>query len=67
MIRATSVLSTPAILLNCRLRLAFLDDMRCRRDDCERNTLPVPVILNRFLTAFLVLLREMAFGIRRER
>ena len=30
-------------------------------------TLPVPVILNRFETDFLVLLREIGFGIRRAR
>jgi len=67
LIRATSVGSTPAILLKCRLRLALLDDMRCRREDCERKTLPLAVILNRFLTAFFVLLRETGFGIGRER
>jgi len=39
--------------------------MRCRREDCERKTLPLAVILNRFLTAFFVLLRETGFGIGR--
>jgi hypothetical protein len=65
--RAMSVPSTRAILLKCRLRLALLEDMRCRREDWERKTFPVAVILNRFRTAFLVLLREMDFGIGRER
>jgi hypothetical protein len=67
LIRATSVASTRAILLNCRLRLAFFDERRCRREDWERKTLPLAVILNRFLTAFFVLLREMGFGIGCER
>ena len=67
LMRASSVLSTRAILLNCRLRLAFLDDIKWRREDCERKTLPRAVILNRLATAFLVLLRAMDFGIGRER
>ena len=67
LIRASSVLSTRAILLNKRLRLALLDDIRWRRDDCERNTLPVAVILNLLATAFRVLLRAIDFGIGRER
>ena len=62
-----SVLSTKADFAIKRLRLALLDDMRCRREDCERKTLPLAVILNRFLTAFFVLLRETGFGIGRER
>ena len=65
--RASSVLCTRAILLRCRLRFAFLADIKCRRDACDRRTLPLAVILKRFLTAFFVLLRAIAFGIRRER
>ena len=42
--------------------LALFEESRCRREACARNTLPVPVILNRLATAFFVLLREMGFG-----
>ena len=52
---------------SCLLRLAFLVAMRWRRVAWERSTFPVPVILNRLATAFLVLLRAMDFGIRRGR
>ena len=65
--RATSVLSTRAALLSKRFRLALFDDIRWRREDCARRTLPVPVILNRLATAFRVLLRAIDFGIGRER
>ena len=67
LIRATSVEWTTADLAMCRLRLALLEESKCLREACCRNTLPVPVILKRFETAFRVLLRAMAFGIRRER
>jgi hypothetical protein len=67
LIRATSVLSTSAALLSRRFRFALLDESKCRRDECDRNTLPRPVILNRFATAFFVLRRAMGFGIGRER
>jgi len=50
-----------------RLRLALLEESKCRREACWRRTFPVPVILNRFETAFRVLLREIGFGIRRGR
>ena len=53
---------------------AYVTDIRaredygkCRREACWRRTFPVPVILNRFETAFRVLLREIGFGIRRGR
>ena len=67
LIRAVSVLWTWADFAMCRLRLALLDESKCRRDACWRRTLPLAVILNRFETAFLVLLREIGFGIRRGR
>ncbi len=65
--RATSVLSTRAALLSRRLRLAFLADNKCRREECARNTLPCAVILKRFATAFRVLLRAIDFGMRQRR
>ncbi len=65
--RATSVSSTRAALPSWRLRFAFLDDSKCRREDCALNTLPRAVILKRFATALRVLLRATDFGIRRER
>ena len=67
MTRASSVLCTRAILPRWRLRLAFLAESKWRREAWERKTLPVPVILNRFATALRVLLREIDFGMRRER
>jgi hypothetical protein len=67
LIRASSVLSTRVILLNCRLRFAFLAESKWRREDCARNTLPRPVILKRLATDFLVLLRAIGFGMSHER
>ena len=67
LIRAVSVLSTSADFDMWRLRLPLFDESRCLREACWRITLPVPVILNRFETAFRVLLREIGFGIRRGR
>jgi hypothetical protein len=67
LMRYVSVLSTSADLAMCRLRLPLFEDSKCRREACCRMTLPVPVILNRFETAFRVLLRAIAFGIRRGR
>src|SRR5882672_6366862 len=67
LMRCSSLLWTTADLASWRLRLEFLVAMRCRRVACERSTFPVPVILNRLATAFLVLLRAMGFGIRRGR
>ncbi len=67
LIRYVSVLSTSLDLAMWRLRLALFEESRCLREACCRMTLPVPVILNRFETAFRVLLRAIAFGIRGER
>lgn len=67
LIRATSVLSTTADFAMWRFFLPLLVESKCRREACWRKTLPVPVILNRLDTAFRVLLRAMAFGIRRGR
>ncbi len=64
--RATSVSSTRAALLNRRLRLAFLADNKWRRAECARITLPRAVILKRFATDLRVLLRAIGFGMRRE-
>jgi len=64
--RATSVASTRAALLNRRLRLAFLADNKWRRAECARITLPRAVILKRFATDLRVLLRAIGFGMRRE-
>ena len=61
-----SVLSTFAIFPSCRLRFARFEESRCLRDECDRKTFPPAVILNRFRTAFFVLLREMDFGISGE-
>ena len=63
---ATSVLSTRAALLKRRLRFAFLDESKWRREECARSTLPRAVILKRFATDLRVLLRAIGFGIRRE-
>ena len=65
--RATSVLSTSAALPRWRLRFARLEDIKWRRDECARNTLPRAVILKRLATALRVLLRAIDFGISRER
>ena len=62
MTRAASVSCTRPYFARCRLVLELFEASRCRRDACENKILPVPVILNRLATAFLVLLREMAFG-----
>ena len=64
LIRYVSVLSTSTDFAMWRLRLPLFEDRRCRRELCWRMTLPVPVILNRLETAFRVLLRAIAFGIR---
>src|SRR5439155_2697915 len=62
--RATSVSSTRAALLNRRLRLAFLADNKWRRAECARSTFPRAVILKRFATDLRVLLRAIGFGMR---
>ena len=67
LIRATSVSSTRAALLSRRLRFAFLEDNKWRREECARNTLPRAVILKRFATDLRVLLRAIGFGIRLQR
>ena len=67
LIRASSVLSTLASLLKWRFRFAFFAESRWRRDACARITFPRAVILNRFATAFFVLLLAIGFGIRRAR
>lgn len=64
--RATSVSSTRAALLKWRFRFALFPDNKWRREECDRNTLPRAVILKRFATALRVLLRAIAFGIRRQ-
>src|SRR5712692_4957055 len=67
LIRAASVWCTSAALLSWRLRFAFFDDSKCRREDCVLKTLPRAVILKRFATDLRVLLRAIGFGIRRGR
>ena len=67
LIRFSSVLWTSADFAMWRLRLALFDDNRWRREACCLLTFPVAVILNRFETAFRVLLRAIGFGIRRAR
>ena len=67
LIRASSVLWTRADFAIRRFRLALFDESKWRRDACWRSTFPVAVILNRFETAFRVLLREIGFGMRRGR
>jgi hypothetical protein len=64
--RATSVLSTRAVLPSRRLRFALLLDSRCRRDERDLKTFPRAVILKRLATDLRVLLRAMDFGIRPE-
>ena len=64
--RATSVSWTRAALPRRRLRFAFLDDSKCRREECALRTLPRAVILNRFATDLRVLLRAIDFGIALE-
>jgi hypothetical protein len=49
------------------LRFELLEESRWRVDECRRKTLPVPVILNRLATAFLVLRREIGFGMGRKK
>ena len=65
--RATSVSSTRAALLNRRLRFAFFAESKWRRAECARNTLPRAVFLKRLATDLRVLLRAMGFGIRGKR
>jgi hypothetical protein len=60
--RAASVWCTRPALARWRFFLPLFEERRCRREAWERKILPVPVILNRFATAFLVLLRAMDFG-----
>ena len=67
LIRATSVWWTRAALLSRRLRFAFFEESKCRREECALSTLPRAVILKRFATDLRVLLRAIGFGIRRER
>ena len=64
--RATSVASTRAALLKWRFRFALFADSRWRREECARKTFPRAVILKRLATALRVLLRAIAFGIRRQ-
>src|SRR5215216_3825874 len=54
--RYSSVLSVTTVPPKPRRRLAFLVCSKWRLPARERNTLPVPVILNRLATAFLVLI-----------
>lgn len=49
-------------LARLRFCLADLQESKCRRPAFVRKTLPEAVTLNRFATAFLVLLRAMDFG-----
>jgi hypothetical protein len=67
LIRATSVLSTSAALPSRRLRFAFFADNKWRREERDRNTLPLAVILKRFATDLRVLLRAIGFGMGGER
>ena len=60
--RLTSVSSTTTCLPSLRLLLELLHSSKWRRPAFERTTLPVAVILNRFATDLLVLLRAIAFG-----
>ena len=62
--RASSVASRTAVLASWRLRFALFDTSICLRLAWPRNTLPVPVILKRFATAFFVLRLAIGFGIR---
>ena len=64
--RATSQSSTIADLPILRFNLELLHSNKWRRPALERLTLPVAVILNRFATDFLVLLRAMGLGMGRE-
>jgi len=59
-----SVLSTKPAFASLRLRLALLEDIRWRREALERRIFPVPVTLNRFDTAFFVLLLAIGLGIK---
>ncbi len=56
MTRYASVSSTTTIVPRFRRRFGLLVASKCRLPACGRNTLPVAVILNRFDTAFRVLL-----------
>lgn len=60
--RATSDSETKPGLARFRFCLAVLHSSKWRRPALVRRTLPLPVILNRLATAFLVLLRAMDFG-----
>ena len=60
--RATSESETRPDLARFRFRLADLHSSKWRRPALLRTILPLPVILNRFATAFLVLLRAIDFG-----
>jgi len=62
LIRATSDFETRPDLAILRFRFADLHSSKWRRPAFVRKTLPVPVILNRLATAFLVLLFAIAFG-----
>ena len=64
LMRFMSVLSSTMALAIWRLRFALFEESRWRREACWRRTLPVAVILNRFETAFRVLLRAIGLGIR---
>ena len=55
LIAASSTFATRATLPRLRLRLRFLFASKWRLPCLRRSTLPVPVILNRLETAFLVL------------
>lgn len=61
--RAMSLTSTRMFLASWRLRLALLDDNKCRREAWARRTFPEAVTLNRLATAFFVFLRATGFGI----
>lgn len=60
--RATSDSATKPVLARLRFRFADLHSSKWRRPALVRRTLPLPVILNRLATAFLVLLRAIDFG-----
>ena len=64
--RATSVSSTRAALLKWRFRFALFADIKCRREECARSTLPRAVILKRFATDLRVLLRAIGLGMSRQ-
>lgn len=65
LIFATSQSFTMADCARLRFRFEDLHSSKCLRLAWARTTLPVAVSLNRFATAFLVLLRAIDFGMGR--